>query len=1006
MKENKYVYKEAKTSFGQIDKRQHELVTHVEFNKYINEFLTQGNHQDDALVEMYGVASEHDTRLETAEDTLVNHTKQLVNHEMRVTKAEGTLVNHDNRITQNTDTNNAQSEIINNLNERLKVVEDNNADFKVVTVFANNVQKVETFVAQAGQRNFRLNLASYIPGQNRLAVYVNGVQQTINDGFVEVDSRTFQFTEGLTEGMKVTAHYFTEETSDDLTDIMETIKEGPAILEGLVEKAEKLKADSILVQDTKPLPSDNCDIWFDTSEDDFFVIGDMEITSLEGLKLATEISEVKSELRELNELSQRLGYVTYEMFGAIGDGIADDGEAIYNAHVYANQKGLPVKLQKSATYNVGSTRNIPIETNVDLCNSTILIDENIANTTHTFTISQSSQSVTQLDTIVNMGDVYAMLINSNQKIYRRYGANQNEGHSLFESAIISNNGTIQNEFYFDVTDLTSILVKPIQARLVIENAVFLIQANTTQESSYIRNGIHCTRNNVRFNNIHHQVLNNEQAGQPCVGFLHIESCCNIEITNSTFTPRHFRSVNGTMLGTYALNLNKVLNVTLDNVKAFTKDSSKYGFMGSNFVKNLNVMNCEVNRVDVHCGAFGVAIRDSKIGVKGISLVGGGTLIIQNVESHSDSLVTLRSDYGGTWDGDIYIKNIIHYPKSSFSIINANTNLAYDFGVKLCYGRNMVMVEDYVVDTGATLTSTLIDSTVSTTDNVQDYYLAKSFIFRNIKSVNNDLTLYLFNQLSSLTCEAQGSVATIGQRVHVTPNTSITIDNVGFKNIKGDGYKNTILTKNRGTGQVATDSYPETKIYPHLIITNCTDLALNTLGYPVKLDVSSSVIRKAITTNGGSRTEGSFVNCLFEYQDDVVLTGYASDDYSSTYVGCKFLPPIINGTQDTTSNTIRTVFGIFKLNDSFKMSVRGYYSGCSIDGIDLSTINGRFNYHNFNLNQMSVSTPSYLMYGSSTDRAQLSTAPNGFIYMDYTLKKALIKRGSNWYELGGDITVTV
>ena len=57
MKENKYVYKEAKTSFGQIDKRQHELVTHVEFNKYINEFLTQGNHQDDALVEMYGVES-------------------------------------------------------------------------------------------------------------------------------------------------------------------------------------------------------------------------------------------------------------------------------------------------------------------------------------------------------------------------------------------------------------------------------------------------------------------------------------------------------------------------------------------------------------------------------------------------------------------------------------------------------------------------------------------------------------------------------------------------------------------------------------------------------------------------------------------------------------------------------------------------------------------------------------------------------------------------------------
>ena len=315
MKENKYVYKEAKTSFGQIDKRQHELVTHVEFNKYINEFLTQGNHQDDALVEMYGVASEHDTRLETAEDTLVNHTQQLVNHEMRVTKAEGTLVNHDNRITHNTNMNNAQDEVINNLNERLKVVEDNNADFKVVTVFANNVQKVETFVAQAGQRNFRLNLASYIPGQNRLAVYVNGVQQTINDGFVEVDSRTFQFTEGLAEGMKVTAHYFTEETSDDLTDIMETIKEGPAILEGLVEKAEKIKADSILVQPTKPLPEDNCDIWFDTSEDDFTVLDDF---------IHAQNTIIQVQLAMLETLSESL----------------DNLECVQALQVIAQQRGL------------------------------------------------------------------------------------------------------------------------------------------------------------------------------------------------------------------------------------------------------------------------------------------------------------------------------------------------------------------------------------------------------------------------------------------------------------------------------------------------------------------------------------------------------------------------------------------------------------------------------------------------------------------------------------------
>ena len=359
MKENKYVYKEAKTSFGQIDKRQHELVTHVEFNKYINEFLTQGNHQDDALVEMYGVASDHETRLETAEDTLVNHTQQLANHEMRVTKAEGTLVNHENRITQNTDTNNAQSEVINNINERLKAVEDDNADFKVVTVFANNVQKVESFVATQGQTLFTLQLASYIPGQNRLAVYVDGVQQTINDGFVELDSRNFKFTEGLQAGMKVTAHYFTEETSDDLTEIMETIKEGPAILEGLVEKAEKIKADSILVQDTQPLPEDNCDIWFDTSEDDFFVIDNMEVTSLEGVALAQRLSELKDDIQDteqkLDETNAQLSEVKNKISITPDDFTGTDIEKMQQALDYAIENDIKsIKLNRLYDITGGS----------------------------------------------------------------------------------------------------------------------------------------------------------------------------------------------------------------------------------------------------------------------------------------------------------------------------------------------------------------------------------------------------------------------------------------------------------------------------------------------------------------------------------------------------------------------------------------------------------------------------------------------------------------------------
>ena len=49
-------------------------------------------------------------------------------------------------------------------------------------------------------------------------------------------------------------------------------------------------------------------------------------------------------------------YVTYEEFGAVGDGVADDFAAIYKAHEYANESGLAVKA--SDTY--GANESNPV----------------------------------------------------------------------------------------------------------------------------------------------------------------------------------------------------------------------------------------------------------------------------------------------------------------------------------------------------------------------------------------------------------------------------------------------------------------------------------------------------------------------------------------------------------------------------------------------------------------------------------------------------------------------
>ena len=45
-------------------------------------------------------------------------------------------------------------------------------------------------------------------------------------------------------------------------------------------------------------------------------------------------------------------FVSYEDFGAVGDGIHDDLPAIVEAHRYANEQGLPVRARDGAIYYI------------------------------------------------------------------------------------------------------------------------------------------------------------------------------------------------------------------------------------------------------------------------------------------------------------------------------------------------------------------------------------------------------------------------------------------------------------------------------------------------------------------------------------------------------------------------------------------------------------------------------------------------------------------------------
>ena len=70
--------------------------------------------------------------------------------------------------------------------------------------------------------------------------------------------------------------------------------------------------------------------------------------------------------------------VYYEDFGAKGNGITDDYQAMYNAHIFANECGQTVCGKDGAHYMVGAaslTRTIPVMTDVNFNGATITVND-------------------------------------------------------------------------------------------------------------------------------------------------------------------------------------------------------------------------------------------------------------------------------------------------------------------------------------------------------------------------------------------------------------------------------------------------------------------------------------------------------------------------------------------------------------------------------------------------------------------------------------------------------
>ena len=385
-------------------------------------------------------------------------------------------------------------------------------------------------------------------------------------------------------------------------------------------------------------------------------------------------------------LAHAQDFVTYEEFGAVGDGKADDQKAIVAAHAAANAKGLPVKAADGRTYYIGKGADVAvIKTDVDFGTASFVIDDRVLDNCRAsiFRVAPSAPSFA----VKGIGSLAAGQANigvalpgpclleiRNDKVrqYIRYGPNQNKGFPQKEVFIADATGAVDKRtpIIWDYASVTSARAYPLDSRtLVIKGGSFTTIANQmASKYSYHARGIAVERSNVRIEGLRHYVTGEGDHGAPYGGFITVSYCANVVMTGCTFTAHKTYSTIGSAgkpvgMGSYDISANSSVNVSYVGCRQTTdiNDRRYWGLFGSNYCKNLLYDDCVFSRFDAHMGVANATIRNSRLGHMGINAIGFGTFLVENSTVCGRSFFNLRGDYGSTWKGEFIVRNCTFRP---------------------------------------------------------------------------------------------------------------------------------------------------------------------------------------------------------------------------------------------------------------------------------------------------------------------------------------------------------